>query len=123
MAGHNDLGRLGEKIAVNHLLANSYSILETNWRCGRLEVDIIARLAGELIVAEVKTRKEGFLRSPVESVNKRKQAAMIKAANAYLYRTGLDLDVRFDIISVIFSAGNKVQVSHLENAFFPSVRN
>jgi len=32
MATHNDLGRLGESLAVGYLLENNYVILERNWR-------------------------------------------------------------------------------------------
>ena len=36
------LGDKGEQIAVEHLKKNKYLILETNWRVGRFEIDIIA---------------------------------------------------------------------------------
>jgi putative endonuclease len=123
MADHNKLGRRGEEIAVSHLLANSYAILETNWRCGRLEVDIIARLRDELIVAEVKTRMAGFLVPPLDAVNNRKQKVMIRAANAYICRTGLNLEIRFDIITVVFTGKAGFTVNHIENAFYPLLSN
>ncbi len=119
MAKHNDLGNRGEKIAVRHLEARSYSVLETNWRCGRLEVDIIARLKDQLVVAEVKTRMGDFLESPLEAVNKRKQQLLIRAANAYISKSNLNLDIRFDIIVVIFSDDMEFQVYQIENAFYP----
>ena len=122
MAEHNELGSQGEEIAVRHLQDKSYAILERNWRCGRLEVDIIARTGEQMVIAEVKTRTDGFMESPVKSVNKRKQYLLIRAANAYIARKNLDLDVRFDIITVIFEGKTKFQVQHIENAFFPAVR-
>jgi len=73
MAEHNETGSRGEEIAVRHLRNKSYTILERNWRTGRLEVDIIARLDNQLVIAEVKTRNDGFLESLAEAVNKRKQ--------------------------------------------------
>ena len=42
MAEHNDLGKLGEELAVDFLEKNSYEILETNWTFQKAEVDIIA---------------------------------------------------------------------------------
>jgi hypothetical protein len=33
---------------------NSYVVIERNWRCGRLEVDIIARYNETLVIGEVK---------------------------------------------------------------------
>ena len=122
MAGHNELGSHGEEIAVRYLLERSYDILERNWRCGRLEVDIIARIDDQMVIAEVKTRTDGFVESLGEAVDKRKQDLLIRAANAYIAIKNLDLDVRFDIIAVIFEGKTKFQVQHIENAFFPAVR-
>lgn len=122
MAEHNDLGRLGEDIAIRHLKAKAYDILEANWRCGRLEVDIIARINDHLVFAEVKTRSGTVLKPPDESVNRRKQQHLIHAANAYIAIVNLDLEVRFDIITVIFGRGSAARVCHIENAFYPAVR-
>ncbi len=122
MAEHNDIGIKGEEIAVMHLLSKSYYILEKNWRYGRLEVDIIARQKDELVIVEVKTRTGNFLASPGETVDKRKQKMLIRAANAYISKTKMNLDVRFDIITVNFSNKTKYQVYHIEDAFYPHVR-
>lgn len=122
MAEHNITGSNGEEIAIKYLAGNQCTIIEKNWRCGRLEVDIIARDGDRLIIAEVKTRTEGFLKSPGESVNRRKQEFLIRAANAYVKKMNLDLEVRFDIITVIFSKKGGHTVQHMENAFYPAVR-
>ena len=42
MAKHNELGKEGEVIARRYLEQQDYEILETNWRIGHLEADIIA---------------------------------------------------------------------------------
>lgn len=122
MAEHNRLGSRGEGIAVSHLQEKACTILEKNWRHGHLEVDIIARQGDQLVIAEVKTRHENFLGSPAEAVGRKKQELLIRAANAYIGRTGLNLDVRFDIIVVIFTGESKFRVHHIENAFYPVVR-
>ncbi|TVR72283.1 MAG: endonuclease [Marinilabiliales bacterium] len=116
MAEHNELGIRGEDIAASHLAAGSYSILEKNWRSGHLEVDIIARKGNQLIIAEVKTRTRGFLETLTGTVNKRKQKLLIRAANSYILKNDLDVDVRFDIITVIFE-GDQYRIEHMENAF------
>ena len=43
MATHNDLGKLGEKMAVDFLIKKGHVILETNWVFDKAEVDIIAQ--------------------------------------------------------------------------------
>lgn len=122
MAEHNEFGNLGEDIAIRYLESACYKILEKNWRYGSLEIDVIAMHGKELIIAEVKTRREGFLPAPGELVDKRKQSRIIRAANAYIYRSKLNADVRFDIILVIFNKKNGYKVDHIRNAFYPPVR-
>ena len=56
MADHNDFGKKGEQIAVDYLRGKGFRILETNWRRGRNEIDIIARDGKVLVVVEVKSR-------------------------------------------------------------------
>jgi putative endonuclease len=122
VAKHNELGLRGEDIAIGHLTRLSYEILERNWRCGRLEVDIIARINDVLVIAEVKTRTGTFTEYPQETVNNVKQLRLIRAANAYIFQSDLNLDVRFDIITVVFSDTARYLVNHIENAFYPAVR-
>ena len=117
MAEHNDTGTKGETIAANYLKENGYAILETNWRFKNLEADIIATINDILVVAEVKTRKSNFFGEPEEFVNKQKQKNLVKAANEYILKNDIDLEVRFDIISVII-ANNKTAVNHIPDAFY-----
>ena len=43
MADHNELGKKGEKLAIDFLIKNEYHILEKNYRYLKAEVDIIAK--------------------------------------------------------------------------------
>ena len=56
MAEHNELGKLGEELAVDFLQKNGYEILETNWVFQKAEIDIIAQKDNILVAVEVKTR-------------------------------------------------------------------
>ena len=118
MAEHNDIGQAGEDLAVKWLEEKGYEVLERNWRFGREEIDIIAKKDDMLIVAEVKARTGNFFGEPEEFVNRQKQTNLIKAANVYVERKGLELEVRFDIIGVIFSGKNH-KINHIEDAFHP----
>ncbi len=122
MAEHNKLGIRGENIAAEYLLAESYTILEKNWRLGRLEIDIIASKGDRLVVVEVKTRTGVFVENLDEAVDRRKQELLVRAANAYVAGTGLDADVRFDIVTVIVGGTGKAAVNHIENAFYPQLK-
>ncbi|MGB3947804.1 MAG: YraN family protein [Bacteroidia bacterium] len=118
MATHNETGTKGEQIAANYLEKKGYTILETNWRFKNLEADIIASINKTLIVAEVKTRKSNYFGEPETFVNKQKQKNLIKTANEYIIRNSLDLEARFDIISIVMNE-QEMKINHIEDAFYP----
>ena len=119
MAEHNDLGRLGEQLARDFLIAKGYQILEQNWSCGHKEIDIIAMDGKELVIVEVKTRRVQYLVDPEETVDKLKQRFLIWAAESYVERNNLDMDVRFDIVAIVVDKNNEHRIDHIENAFYP----
>ena len=121
MAEHNLTGALGEQYACRFLEEHGYEVLERNWREGRLELDIIARTARELIIVEVKTRTSEQHGQPEEAVKKGKRGKLIKGANAYILATDCQLPVRFDIISVILHPSGKPYIHHITDAFYPTI--
>lgn len=118
MATHNIVGRDGELVALEYLKTKGYKILSINWKYRKAEIDIIAQYENELIIAEVKTRELGSLLDPEEAVTKKKQKNIITAANAYILENEINLNVRFDILSVTKN-GSKWSVKHTEDAFYP----
>lgn len=118
MARHNDLGKLGEQLALEHLLENGYEILDENWCCGKAEVDLIAYIDRQLIFVEVKTRSNTAFGFPEEAVKKNKQRLLQSAAEAYINLMGHEGEIRFDIISIIFTANNYT-INHIKDAFWP----
>ena len=118
MAEHNDLGKLGEEIAVQYLTDKGYEILERNWHNVHKEVDIIAKDGRFLVIVEVKTRQSSKNGEPDLAVTRQKQRMLISAANSYIFRNRLDLETRFDIISIVFNNGEPV-IDHIEDAFLP----
>lgn len=113
-----ETGKQGEEQAAAFLKRAGYEILALNWRYKHLEIDIIAQHNNELIIAEVKTRATVAFGTPESFVSKDKQQKLIKAANEYIIQNNIELDCRFDIISVITST-NKVY--HIANAFYPGL--
>lgn len=116
MADHNDLGKLGEEIAVDFLEKNGYEILETNWTFQKAEVDIIALKAEVLAVVEVKTRSSIDFGLPQDFVKPKKIQLLVKAINEYVTQNELDVDVRFDIVA-IHKENNEFILEHIEDAF------
>jgi putative endonuclease len=121
MAEHNELGKEGETAAINYLRENNYQIRHINWRCGRLELDIVAQTEEELVIIEVKTRSCPDWQLPEESVNKTKISRIIYATDCYINFFNIDLPARFDIISVIGNYPN-FEIEHIEDAFYPPVK-
>ncbi|HPT52328.1 MAG TPA: YraN family protein [Bacteroidales bacterium] len=118
MTENQELGVTGEDIARNYLLTNNYQILETNWRYGHLEVDIIAREGDVIVFCEVKTRKSNTFGNPEEAVTFMKQRNIIRAANSYVSKKGMTNEVRFDIISILQTSQN-TELEHFKDAFSP----
>jgi len=121
MAEHNEKGKQGEEIAVEFLKKKGYKILETNWRLGRNEIDIIAIDGKFIVVVEVKTRNSNQFGEPEIAVTREKQKALIRSANAYVRMKHLDSEVRFDIISIILAKDTE-QIHHIEDAFYPLLK-
>jgi len=116
MSNSNQLGKEGELAAKNYLEKEGYRILETNWYCGSLEVDIIAQKSDSLVFCEVKSRTSTYFGEPESFVTKQKQRNLIKAASIYAERKKWQGEIRFDIISILFSNDNAT-INHIEDAF------
>jgi putative endonuclease len=120
MASHNELGKAGEEMAIYYLKQNGYSILEVNFKVRKLEIDIIAMDNDELVIIEVKTRSEDEILSPELAVTKKKQNNLISAAHAYITSRNIDVNTRFDIITITKNKNN--QLEHIKSAFYPTIR-
>jgi len=116
----HQLGKLGEDLAVDYLTNKGYQILERNWHSGHKEIDIVALIDDVLAIVEVKTRKSDDYGEPDIAVGLNKQHLLIWAADAYVRHKNLDVDVRFDIISIVFTDGEP-EIEHIEDAFIPSL--
>jgi len=120
----NSIGIIGEETAIDMLRKQGFSILERNWRCGHLEVDIIAKNRQTIVFAEVKARTSTFKRAE-EYVDEAKKRRVTVAANAYIRMHKIeDLTPRFDIFGVLVNATNHevIECNHLPNAFVPRLR-
>ncbi len=103
------IGALGERLAQTKLVADGYTIIETNWRCQAGEMDIIARHGVEWIFIEVKTRTSTKYGSPEDSVDQRKQTRLARIAECYLDDQQLDAPWRIDMVAVEFDSSRTLQ--------------
>lgn len=121
MAEHNDLGKWGEDEVALYYEDRGYEILERDWKVGKRDIDLIALTEDKdtLVFVEVKTRQNNDLQEPEEAVDVKKMRNLAIAANAYVKLHGLDMDVRFDIISVIGKCSCVESIECFEDAFNP----
>ena len=115
------VGKRGEEEAVRYLKRHGYTILERNFRITGGEIDVVAFRDGMLAFVEVRTRTGPAQFDPLESIGKRKQGRIIKAAQAYAKYHGVEregIGMRFDVVTVLLSAaGDATEVKHIPSAF------
>lgn len=121
MASHNEVGKWGEDFAQEYLIKKGYTIRERDWHLGRRDVDIIALTEDmmTLVFVEVKTRKYDSLIDPADAVDIKKMRSIGYCANMYIKEHNVDMDCRFDIISIVGDEQTKVTLDHIEDAFNP----
>lgn len=115
---HQELGIFGEQLAVQFLRQKNVAILDCNFKFKKNEIDIIGTANGKLIVYEVKTRETAEIGEPFKAVTRNKQRQIIKVADHYVKSKNIDLDVQFDVISIVHNS-YRTKIEHIENAFFP----
>ena len=117
MGKHNEFGKKGEQLAVELLQRKGYIIKHKNYRYLKAEIDIIAQKGSILAIVEVKSRSSEFFKNIADTVTENKIKLLVMAANHYVIANNLDVEVRFDIITVL-KKQEKFSIVHLEDAFY-----
>jgi putative endonuclease len=118
MAKHNEIGAKGEEIAKLFFSNLGYSILETNWRVGHKEVDLIMVDGAWLVFCEVKTRTGKGFGFPEEAITLTKQQHLQLAAQYYIEEKSTTATVRFDVLSIVLAPnGDILEQRHIKDAF------
>jgi len=112
-----ELGRQGEALAEAFLRARGYRTLARNFRCRAGEIDLVVQDGDVVVFVEVRSRRGDRAGTPLESVDGRKQAQVVRVARHFLAARGLgERDARFDVVAVRFDA-EPPAVEHVPNAF------
>jgi len=117
MAQHNELGNIGEQMAVDFLIKKGYEILERNWHFKKAEIDIIAQIDDTLVLVEVKTRSTDVFGDPQDFLKEKQKKMLVQTMDHYVTSKDLDMEVRFDVIGIVKN-NNESSITHLEDAFF-----
>jgi len=112
-------GQRAEQLAAEFLRAAGCEILHCNYRRRLGELDIVARTAGVLVIAEVRTRASNAYGGAAASVDRRKQQRITRAASQLLQQRAdlAALPVRFDVLVVSDPYGPTPAVEWIQHAF------
>ncbi len=121
MADAHELGRWGEAVATDHLVAAGWRVLARNYRDGPRELDLIVTRAGVVAFVEVKTRVGA---GALDSIGWRKRVDLARAAARWIResepRGGPGRTCyRFDVVVVRPRSGRTPSIETLEDAWRP----
>ena len=121
----SETGKRGEQEACRYLESLGHTIVERNWRHSHKEVDIISVSEGRILhIVEVKSKTEPVVAAPELSVNGKKLKNLAAAARGYLrsadkIKTPKELEVVFDVVTVVFS-DRGARVEYFPQAYIPT---
>lgn len=113
------VGRYGEDLAAQMLVAAGWVVVDRNWRGTRGEIDIVALEGRELVVVEVKTRTGLGYGHPAEAVTPVKLARLRRLAREWLAGRVVEtlaerpLSVRIDVVAVLLVRDEPARLEHL----------
>lgn len=115
----HERGRRAELAVADYLVAHGFALIARNLRLGALELDLVARRGGLVVVVEVRTRGDGSLQGPFESISPAKRARLVRAVDRLwrerLARMSEVERVRIDAAAVTFTRG-QTRVEYVADA-------
>lgn len=114
MRAKDALGRYGEQVAEQRLIAAGMELLDRNWRCELGEIDLVLRDGTELVVCEVKTRRSTAYGTPLEAVDWRKLQRLCVLGYRWLDEHDQRVRaVRVDVVGVLAPRSGPLDVQHV----------
>lgn len=111
--GTKSIGDDKERLAETHLLRGGLTLVARNHRCRYGEIDLVMRDGDSLVFVEVRYRRSSRYGSAADTVDRRKQQRLIKAAGHYLQHNPTTRPCRFDVVAI---SGDD-QIQWIRNAF------
>ena len=114
----NEIGAMGEALAVLELEKQGLEILDRNWSCRWGELDVVAldRSGGRrtAVFCEVKCRTGRNFGHPLESITRAKVRRLRQLASEWLSQHSLQVDnVRLDAIGVLLQRDHQPVLVHV----------
>jgi len=113
MSNTTSIGLRAESVASSYLMELGYKILARNARTRFYELDIVAARPGEIVLVEVKYRKNSHYGGGLHSINQDKLRRLQNGFNMWLSENPdfLEHQARIDLIAL----DEKGNIEHLEN--------
>lgn len=125
----NALGRRGEALARDFLIARGMTVVATNWRCRAGELDLVCLDGPVLVGVEVKTRSGDRFGQPLEAVDDRKawrlrrltwlcarDRGMLDAVDAPPDDGGGIRRTRVDLLGILLEPDRVPQIAYVRGA-------
>lgn len=111
------LGKWGEDIALEFLENQGLKLLFRNYRTRDGELDLVMTTPEQLVIVEVKTRKNIEFGTPEESITDEKMEHLLTATEWLLQQhPEINEDWRIDVVSIIGTPASKdPQIDWFEN--------
>ncbi len=111
------VGRMGERLAEDHLHRLGWEVLDRNWRCRSGEIDLVAldpHETGTIVFVEVKCRTGSGYGSPLEAITQAKLRRLCDLAVLWLRAHDMHAPhIRIDGIGVSAERGRLAQLTHV----------
>jgi putative endonuclease len=112
------IGRSGERVAADYLVAHGHRVVATNVRRREGEIDLITVDRDTLVFVEVKLRRSKATGEAVEALTAAKQRRLADLAAAYAAdHPELPASQRIDLLAIdVGRDGSPIRVRHIESA-------
>ena len=104
MAEHNDIGHVGEDIAVTFLMKHDFVVLQRNYRTKQGEIDVIAKKDDIIHFVEVKsikvrdfTKLESLSVTPEDNLTLSKWRKLLVSIASYLKHRNVSHETRYQV--------------------------
>lgn len=117
MIDAHTLGRLAEDLAAKYLVAIGWRVLARNVRNQYGELDIVAAdvKAKDLVIVEVRCRTKNNIQDAIDSIDRRKMRALLRASNEYIDAINWLGFWRIDLIAVTIDEKDNLENWELQH--------
>lgn len=114
-------GRNAEKSALRFLRQQGLQLVTRNFRCRLGEIDLIMLDSQCIVVVEVRYRNDNRFASAALSVDRHKQAKLLRTASVFLSsrRKFSNHSVRFDVVGFNRTQAGDCTIQWIRDAFRP----